>query len=60
VNKPSPATDALEVFRGTYSNADQQDIPPGHFFRMVNMMVIKQGELTTRGGLREVTLEVLE
>lgn len=54
--------DAQQIgdFRGQFSNVDPEDCPDGAMVEQVNLMSIKPGLLTTRGGLKLVTLDALE
>lgn len=47
-------------FNGQYSDTDAGNCPEGTMYRQVNMMSVVQNQLTTRGGLKEVTLDTLE
>lgn len=46
-------------FNGQYSDTDPQDCPEGTMYRQVNMMSVIQNQLTTRGGLKVVTLDTI-
>lgn len=50
----------LKDFVGLHSDADPMDIPEGAMSEQMNMFSLRTGELTTRGGLQEVTVTFLE
>lgn len=56
-----PLTQAvLNDFEGMFSNADPKDVPTQGAQVMVNIGILRPGEMTVRGGLRPVKFEVLE
>jgi hypothetical protein len=59
INQKIQVTD-ISKFSGQFSDVDPSDAPEGAMVQQVNMMSVVNGTLTTRGGLKEVTLEVLE
>lgn len=52
--------DVVSEFKGQVSNTDPADCPPETVFRQLNLMCVTPGLLTTRGGLKEITLDTLE
>lgn len=56
---PADSAEASD-FAGQVSNVDPGDCPDGAMVLQVNLMCIKPGQLTTRGGLKLVTLDELE
>ncbi len=60
MNKPPQVSDNTPMFRGQFSDIDQGDVPEGCMYRQVNMLSVTNGQLTTRGGLKEITLDTLE
>jgi len=60
MDKPPDVTTLVNDFKGQYSDIDPMDNPQGTMQLQLNMLCITQGELTTRGGLKEVTLDALE
>lgn len=52
--------EAITEFKGQYSNTDPADCPEGTLLKQTNMLSILNGQLTTRGGLKIVTLDILE
>lgn len=52
--------DLLENFGGLFSDADPADVPEGKLWRQLNVLSIRNGELTTRGGLADLALDTLE
>lgn len=51
---------AYSDFRGQVSNIDPGDCPEGAMLEQVNMMSVTPGQVTTRGGLKLIALDVLE
>lgn len=60
MNKMPVQYEAYSDFKGQYSDTDPLDCPTGTMYRQFNMMSVVKGELTTRGGLKEVTTDELE
>lgn len=61
MNQPdNPNTPGYTEFQGMFSDIDQMDVPDEYLYRQVNLLSEVNGQLTTRGGLRRVTLETLE
>lgn len=60
MNKPPPQFEVMDEFKGQYSDSDPLDCPPGTMYRQFNMHSVINGQLTTRGGLKEITLDTLE
>ena len=60
MNKPPVQAVIISEFKGQYSDADPQDVPDSTLWRQLNMLSIVNGQLTSRGGLKEVTLDILE
>lgn len=52
--------EVIGQFKGMASDCDPEDCPPETLYRQVNLMSITDGILTTRGGLKELTLDILE
>lgn len=50
----------MKDFLGLYSDVSAEDCPPGGMQEQINILCVKQGELTTRGGLAVVTLTTLQ
>lgn len=50
----------VNTFAGQYSDIDPSDCPQGTMYKQLNMLSITQGQLTTRGGLKEIELDTLE
>lgn len=50
----------LEGFGGVFSDAEPNDVPEGKTWRQLNLLSIRNGELTTRGGLALLELDTLE
>ena len=44
-------------FAGMVSSVDPHDIPPGQAVLQINGMSVRPGELTIRGGLKELSFE---
>lgn len=55
-----PVAAVASDFRGQVSNIDPGDCPEGAMLEQVNMMSIVPGQLTTRGGLKRIEVDVLE
>lgn len=47
-------------FGGMFSDIDPMDVPEEMLWRQVNCFSVRNGELTTRGGLRQIDTETLE
>ena len=47
----------FQVFLGMFSNVDPHDLEPGQAQLQVNVWSPREGELLTRGGLREMTYD---
>jgi hypothetical protein len=47
----------MREFAGMQSNADSHDIDPSKSVKQTNCTSLKQGELTLRHGLREVSFD---
>jgi len=63
MNAPSGGQQVVEIFKvfaGLNSNSDPTDVPNNQLWRQENMMVIKEGQLTPRGGIVELQLQVKE
>lgn len=60
MDKPPVQVIEMPVFKGQYSDIDSGDVPEGYLLQQHNMMSIKNGQLTTRGGLKEIILDTLE
>lgn len=60
MNKPPVQFEVMDEFKGQYSDTDPLDCPSGTMFKQFNMLSITNGQLTTRGGLHEITLDTLE
>lgn len=60
MNERPQAAMTLGDFQGQQSNVDPGDCTEGAMVLQLNMMSVVQGQLTTRGGLKEVTLDILE
>lgn len=60
MNAQPKVVEVLRQFQGLHSDFDPSDVPPQAFLRLSNMMQVKNGELTTRGGLVELETEELE
>lgn len=60
MNKPPLQYEVMDEFKGMYSDTDPLDCPKGTMYRQLNLLSITNGQLTTRGGLREITLDTLE
>lgn len=60
MDKPPAQTTPILKFGGMFSDTDPGDVPEEMLWRQMNCFSIRNGELTTRGGLREVTVETLE
>ena len=60
MNKPPVAAETIPIFRGQHSDIDSSDMPPGYVEQQTNLMSVKNGQLTTRGGLKEILLDELE
>lgn len=56
--RPAQSVVTLE-FKGMYSDCDYQDCPEGTMAQQINMMSVVNGQLTTRGGLKVVTLDTV-
>jgi hypothetical protein len=50
----------LEGFGGVFSDVDAGDVPDQKLWRQSNVMSVRNGELTTRGGLVDIELDTLE
>lgn len=57
--RPRPVS-LMKDFLGLYSDVSAEDCPPGGMQEQINILCVKQGELTTRGGLAVVTLTTLQ
>jgi len=60
MNKPPLQYVAITEFKGQYSNTDPLDCPEGTVIKQLNLLSLYNGQLTTRGGLKEVPLLILE
>ncbi len=60
MNNPPVQAVAVPVFKGQLSDIDSGDVPEGYMLQQHNLMSIKNGQLTTRGGLKEIILDTLE
>lgn len=58
--EPKLQVTEISKFSGQVSDVNPSDAPEGAMTQQVNMMSVVNGILTTRGGLKEITLEVLE
>ena len=59
MNEPRPAGVVIDDFVGMVSDADPGDIPDGAAAYQLNCGTVRPGELTVRGGLKEVTFDTL-
>lgn len=60
MNERPQSVTLINDFQGQQSNVDPGDCNDGAMVQQVNMMTVVRGQLTTRGGLKRVTLEELE
>lgn len=60
MNERPQSVTLINDFQGQQSNVDPGDCTDGAMVQQVNMMTVIRGQLTTRGGLKRVTLEELE
>jgi len=60
MNKQPVQVEVVGKFNGQYSDIDPEDCPPETLFRQLNLMTVTKGLLTTRGGLKQLTLDILE
>lgn len=60
MDKPPIQYEVMDEFKGQVSDTDPLECPKGAMYRQVNMLSIVNGQLTTRGGLKEITLDILE
>lgn len=58
MNEPPVQFESISEFKGMVSDTEAQ--PPETLKRQLNLMSVTSGSLTTRGGLKEVTLDLLE
>lgn len=59
-NREPPYTTMVNTFNGQYSDIDPDDCPQGTMLKQHNMLSVVQGQLTSRGGLKEIELDILE
>jgi hypothetical protein len=59
MNEPPVIQVVIDDFEGMFSNADPKDVPMQGAQVQVNVGTVRPGELTVRGGLREVTFDTL-
>lgn len=60
MDRPPLQGTMLNEFAGQYSDVDQDDCPRGTMYKQLNLHSIVQGQLTTRGGLKEIATDTLE
>lgn len=60
MNVPPVIAEIIGDFKGMFSDCDPEDVPPETLHRQVNLMCVTQGVLTTRGGLKVLTMDTLE
>lgn len=54
------SVNVIEDFKGVFSDVESGDVPEGALWRQLNALSIRNGEIVSRGGLKEVTLDMLE
>lgn len=59
MNEPPVTVAVISDFTGMFSNADPKDVPQEGAQVQVNVGTVRPGELTVRGGLKEVTFDSL-
>lgn len=59
MNEPPKGLARITDFAGMISDLDPDDLPTNAAQVQLNCGTIRPGELTTRGGLREVTFDTL-
>lgn len=47
----------IDTWRGTFSNLDPHEIPPGGAQKQINLQLTTRGVLETRGGQRQLNFE---
>jgi hypothetical protein len=60
VDSERVSVNLLEGFDGVFSDAEAGAVPDQKLWRQNNVMSVRQGELTTRGGLVLIEFDVLE
>lgn len=60
MNVPSKVVSVFKGFKGLISDVDSTDCPAEAMWRQLNLMVVKEGILESRGGVRELEFDILE